>query len=54
MMGLDEEDYYNPTPLQSGAERKDEDSSHLNVVSPIMVNDLKSARELSISGGSIL
>ena len=41
LMGFDEEDYYNPTPLQSGAERKDDDSSQSNLISPIMVNDLK-------------
>ena len=45
MMGFDEEDYYNPTPVHSGAERKDDDSSQLNANSPIiMVNDLMKCR----------
>ena len=37
MMGIDEGDYYNPTPLPTGADRKDEDLGQLNAVPPIAI-----------------
>ena len=38
MLGIDEEDYYNPTLIQGGAERNDEGTKLLNSILPEMVS----------------
>ena len=34
MLNIAEEDYYNPTPLTTGADRKDTEENKFNLVSP--------------------
>ena len=37
-LGVDEEDYYNPTALQGGSERKEETSGLQPYIQPLMVS----------------
>ena len=36
MLNIAEEDYYNPTPISAGSDRKDTEANKLNMVSPAL------------------
>ena len=38
MLGIDEEDYYNPTLIQGGAQRNDEGQHQINNILPELVS----------------